>query len=222
MARCEGYFGHFPASRPEPTIRFGSIPGVEATLAVGTAFMQSLGRVYRENFRMKKSLLVAVSFFLLGCGTSYEQTVVKPSMGSLEAGKSVLISAPQDGSYGGKEYEGSGQVTAGVARGAFLRFATQADVTTDCHGADCFDRARAGGYGYYVRPEILQWEDRATEWSGVSDKVEIRLSIIDVRTGQEIASQVIAGKSSVWTFGGDHPQDLLKEPVTEYVEGLYR
>ncbi len=171
---------------------------------------------------MNKHLLVVMSMLLLGCGTSYQQTVVTPLRSSLEPGKAVLISVPQDGFYAATEYKGSGQMTAGISRVAFLRFATNVDVTADCHGADCFDRANTGGYGYYVRPEILQWEDRATEWSGRSDKVEIRLTIYDADTRQEIATQVVAGRSSWWTLGGDHPQDLLKEPVTEYVEGLYR
>ena len=171
---------------------------------------------------MNKYLLTVMSILLMSCGTSYQQTVVKPSISSLDAGKAVLVSVPQDGFYGTDVYVGSGQMTAAVSRAAFLRLVMQSDVTTDCHGTDCFDRARAGGYGYYVQPEILRWEDRATEWSGISDKVEIRLTIFDASTRQEIASQVVAGKSSIWTFGGDHPQDLLVQPVTDYVEGLYR
>ncbi len=35
-------------------------------------------------------------------------------------------------------------------------------------------------------------------------------------------STFLASLSSFWTFGGDRPQDLLKEPVTQYVEELYR
>ena len=171
---------------------------------------------------MNKYLLVVVSVFLLGCGTSYQQTVVKSSTSSLEVGKAVLISVPENGSYGTTVYNGSGQMTAGASRAAFLRFAEKADVTADCHGTNCFDQARSGGYGYYVQPEILHWEDRATEWSAISDKLEIRLTIYDANTRQEIASQVVAGNSSIWTFGRDHPQDLLKAPVTEYVEGLYQ
>ena len=63
---------------------------------------------------MNKPLLIVMSVLLLGCGTSYQQTEVTPSLSSLEPGKSVLISAPQDGSYGANEYKGSGQMAAVV------------------------------------------------------------------------------------------------------------
>ena len=106
-------------------------------------------------------------------------------------------------------------------RSAFLRVGPRAEQVGRCDLADCLERAAAGGYGYYVEPQILHWEDRATEWSGISDKVEVRLSVYDAATRELIASQVIAGSSSFWTFGGDHPQDLLPEPITVFVGGLY-
>lgn len=172
--------------------------------------------------RMKKYLLLVVSTILLGCGTSYQQTAVTPPKASLDADRPVLISEPPDGFYGATQYQGSGRMTAATTRAAFLRFASTADVTSDCHGDRCLESGIASDYGYYVRPDILHWEDRATEWSGIPDKVDIRLTVYDVVSGQEIASQVVAGRSSFWTFGGDHPQDLLREPIIEYVGLLYR
>jgi hypothetical protein len=40
-------------------------------------------------------------------------------------------------------------------------------------------------------------------------------------SGKEIASVVLSGKSRWATFGGDHPEDLLPEPVGQYVATLY-
>lgn len=68
---------------------------------------------------------------------------------------------------------------------------------------------------------ILHWEDRATEWSGKKDKIEIKLSIYGAEGNQEIAGTIIGGKSKWATFGGDHPQDLLPEPIQAYVDTLY-
>ena len=79
----------------------------------------------------------------------------------------------------------------------------------------------AAQYRYYVAPEILHWEDRATEWSGRPDRIEVQISIYDVNMQTEIASSVITGKSAWATFGGDHPQDLLPEPTNAYVASLY-
>jgi len=60
-------------------------------------------------------------------------------------------------------------------------------------------------YAYYVASEILHWEDRATEWSGLPDKIEIKVIIYDTKSGREISSAVLSGRSKWTTFGGDHP-----------------
>jgi hypothetical protein len=68
---------------------------------------------------------------------------------------------------------------------------------------------------------ILHWEDRATEWSGIPDKVEIRIDVIESARGDTIDSAIVKRKSGLATFGGDHPQDLLPKPVEDYVASLY-
>ncbi len=81
--------------------------------------------------------------------------------------------------------------------------------------------ARKVGAKYLAVPTILEWEDRATEWSGIPDKASIKLSIIDLETNSTLDSVIIKGKSGIATFGGDHPQDLLPKPTYEYVASLY-
>lgn len=81
--------------------------------------------------------------------------------------------------------------------------------------------SKATNFEYYVIPEILHWEDRATEWSGIPDKIQVKISIYEGKTWKEVASTIISGKSKWATFGGDHPQDLLPEPLNKYVESLY-
>lgn len=170
---------------------------------------------------MKPHHYLAAVLAISACGTTYKQTSIQAKDTALDEARTVLISVPADGSYGGRAYAGSGRMTADAVRSAFLRVGPRADIAGACELPDCLDRARSEGFGYLVEPTILHWEDRATEWSGISDKVEVRLSIYDVETGQQVGSQVIAGSSSFWTFGGDHPQDLLPEPVTAYIRGLY-
>jgi len=81
--------------------------------------------------------------------------------------------------------------------------------------------AKKHGAAYLVVPTILEWEDRATEWSAIPDRASIKLSIIDTANSETIDSATIKGKSGLATFGGDHPQDLLPKPVGEYVKSLY-
>jgi len=47
------------------------------------------------------------------------------------------------------------------------------------------------------------------------------LDVVNVRTGDLISSGVIKGRSGLATFGGDHPQDLLPEPVAEFLSSVF-
>jgi Domain of unknown function (DUF4823) len=106
-------------------------------------------------------------------------------------------------------------------KAAFSRFSNNVLVSEQCLGLDCLKIMPTERFEYYVEPEILRWEDRATEWSGKPDKIEIKISVYNARLGTEVASSVLSASSKWATFGGDHPQDLLPEPLTKYVESLY-
>lgn len=80
---------------------------------------------------------------------------------------------------------------------------------------------RKSEFKYLVYPTILHWEDRATEWSALPDRVEVKIDLIETATGKLLDSVVIRGKSGLATLGGDHPQDLLPKPVDEFVSTLF-
>ena len=97
-----------------------------------------------------------------------------------------------------------------------------------CETADVFAsfdatlaEARRWGARYLFVPAILQWEDRATEWSGKPDKVEVRIDVYDAQSGNVVHSSLITGQSGLATFGGDHPQDLLPGPFDEFARSLF-
>jgi hypothetical protein len=112
-------------------------------------------------------------------------------------------------------------MTATAIKAAFSHFTSNVVVTEQCIGMDCLKLIQTDRYGYYVEPQILHWEDRATEWSALPDKIEIKISVYDASLGTELASSVLTGRSKWATLGGDHPQDLLPEPVRGYVDALY-
>jgi len=163
--------------------------------------------------------LVAVA--LSGCASTYKQEVVTPQKAKLERGKAVLVATPKNGAYEDKGYQGSGRQTAAAVQAAFARFSNRVVVSARCADLPCLQSESAGLYAYLIVPEILHWEDRATEWSGIPDRIEVKLVVSDAQSGIEVSSIVVSGKSKWATFGGDHPQDLLPEPVREYVESLY-
>lgn len=171
---------------------------------------------------MKKIFFTLTAAAMLGgCASSYQHSEVQTPSAMLDPAVGVLIAMPENGQYGETTYQHSGRMTAEAVRKAFSRHAQRVDIADDCRGAKCLEQAQAEGYGYFVDPTILHWEDRATEWSGKPDRIEIELKLYGVNKAEEIASYVYSGKSKWLTMGGDHPQDLLHDPTNEYILSLY-
>jgi hypothetical protein len=169
-----------------------------------------------------KYLLIISMLFTVGCASTYKTSESKPIDTKLDNSLGVLISIPKDGSFGNKQYPNSGRMTANAVSAAFVKNVSLVDISEKCRGDVCLSEAQIIKYGYYVKPVILHWEDRNTEWSGKPDRIEIQLVIYDTVTRQIVASSSISGKSKWATFGGDHPQELLPEPVSVYVDSLYK
>ena len=172
---------------------------------------------------MKRHIcMLAGGVLLAGCSSTYQHSeLLKPEV-KLDPAVGVIISVPADGRYGNKKYPGSGRMTSDAVRSAFSKRTVKVDVTTDCHGESCLNMLDKQRFGYYVKPEILHWEERNTEWSGKPDKIEIQLVIYDLGSQKPVASTNFSGESKLASFGGDHPQDLLPQPIQKYVDSLYR
>jgi hypothetical protein len=165
-----------------------------------------------------------VALLVLGCAHSYH---VKPGPVANAASKLVRLSPvwvalAADGAYGGKPYLGSGGEATRATVAAFSEVAVRVDAGTRVQPELAnIEEARSIGATLLVIPTILHWEDRATEWSGIRDKMSLRVLVIDVASSQPIGSAVLEGRSRWATFGGDHPQDLLRKPLSDYVRSLY-
>jgi hypothetical protein len=169
---------------------------------------------------MRILMVALLATALSGCVATYTKTPVAMAQVKLKPGATIAVATPRNGAYGDKTYTDSGAATANAVRAAFARYAGEITVVPECQIVACL-REKAPAASYLAVPEILHWEDRATEWSGKKDKLEIKLSIYAAGVADVVASTVLAGKSKWATFGGDHPQDLLTEPLTEYVGSLY-
>ena len=173
---------------------------------------------------MKKWLwVIAITSLLAACADTHQliRNEASPST-LLTSSDTNYIAVPKDGAYGATIYSGSGQNTAQIIYSSFAKHTHDAKVGRSTQSFDeALKSASSGGQKYLVYPIVLHWEDRATEWSGISDKIEIKVELVDVATGSTITSAIVKGKSGLATFGGDHPQDLLSEPVEEFVSSLY-
>lgn len=162
---------------------------------------------------MKNRIWIAgilLSGLLQGCTSYTYETIMKPAE-TFDPSRSVQISVPANGRYDTTVYSQSGDTTVREAKAAFSLYAAGVTVYT----GKTLDTA-----AYYVKPSILHWEDRATEWSGIPDRIRVQIEVYE--SGSRIAAAQFSGKSKWFTFGGDHPQDLLREPMKKVVESFYK
>jgi hypothetical protein len=166
---------------------------------------------------------VILAFLLLSgccCFLSYEPDI---SSKKLAHNAKAYVAVPENGRYGRFVYPDSGETTTQVILTTFLKYLTHAikgsryepyeNALKTAKGMDC---------RYLIYPTILHWEERATEWSGKPDRISVKIEIINIQTGDLVDSVKIKGESKWATFGGDHPQDLLPEPIEKYVASLFR
>lgn len=170
---------------------------------------------------MKSLISVFIALLTVGCSSTYQQADVQAAANKLDPSQGVLISQPKDGSYEATQYQNSGLMTAQALYSAFSKKAQKVELTAHCHGDECLTSIKPDQFRYYVKPVILHWEERATEWSGKPDIIEVQVVIYDTVSKKSIANSSFKGKSKWATFGGDHPQDLLPEPTEKYVSSLY-
>lgn len=174
---------------------------------------------------MRLFALVVFMALLLGCAHSYELSTRPADIAvpRLSPDTKVYVALPEDGSYGSTVYNGSGPMTAKAIAKSFLKYCVEVmEESSHQSYATALEEARKQGCDLLVYPVILHWEERATEWSGLPDRISIKLTLTDAKTEKLLDSIVIDGKSRWATFGGDHPQDLLPEPIDRYVGTLFK
>jgi hypothetical protein len=171
---------------------------------------------------MHKIAVLLLVLFVFGCADSHSVSPINTSSEKLSTSEFAYIAVPRDGQYGATNYAGSGQTVAQIVASAFAKQIDRVEIGRKLEQPNvAMTKAQELGATYLVTPMIVHWEDRATEWSGISDKVEVRITVRDVASGRTLASAVVSGSSGLWTFGGDHPQDLLPEPMDSYVGSLF-
>lgn len=174
--------------------------------------------------QMRRILLVgAVATLSVGCTAKYQiSNLSGATEAKLDRQKSVFIAVPQDGAYGSKNYQGSGQTVAQAVAAAFSRTAQRVHIADRYSTAtEAIEQARMLGAGYAVVPVVAHWEQRATEWSGRPSTMSIRVTILDASSGKQLAVTAIEGRSRIVSWTATSPDSLLREPLAEYVASIY-
>jgi hypothetical protein len=168
-------------------------------------------------------LVIAIAVLLAGCADTHSLVrTAGTSIPKLDPTKTVYVSVSDDGRYGSIKYPGSGQMVTQIVAGAFSKTALKVRSGVV---AEPFERAvesaNKDGASYLVIPTILHWEHRRTEWSGIPNQSSVKITVVEVSSGQMLDGAVITAKSGLATFGGDTPQGLLPEPIDKFVSSLY-
>ena len=141
----------------------------------------------------------------------------------LQRADRVLVTCPADGAYGSKRYDGSGEEVQRATIGALSLSGHEAIPGPFADRLDqAIEAARSADAPWLVMPRILEWEDRAAEWSARPDRLRIELRLIEVASGRVVDSACIVGIGKVITLGGDHPQDMLQPAFRSWVDSIPR
>ena len=144
-------------------------------------------------------------------------------MAPLRSNSRVYVAMPEDALDKKNPVPQSGKRTALAIQDAFKRH-TRNLVTSKYPETlpEATNHARDLQYEFIAFPTILKWQDRPTEWTGVRDKLQIKIDLISVETGQVLRTTMIDAKGRWMTDGDDQPQDLLPDPVDKFVRSLFR
>jgi hypothetical protein len=176
---------------------------------------------------MKFATRFIFSFLILtalGCANTYkEKSTFAPNPPKIPLEARVYVSMPLDAVYKKKVMFKSGNNTAEAVADALARYSKAVFLAKQPESRDealaSAEKIRAE---YLIMPTILKWEDKPTEWTGVRDKMTIKLEVIQVAGAQTIYAREISGKSRWLTEGGDTPADLLDEPIETFANSLYQ
>jgi hypothetical protein len=164
--------------------------------------------------------VILSTLLLVSCVHKYAVPPEADSRGHLSTTATVYVATPRDGQDDRpRVYEGSGAwARSAVANALRVRGVQVIPGESVVGHSKAIEAASSAGADFLVYPQIVHWSDRATEWSGIPDRITLNMSIYDVGTGTVLSRQEIKASSRWATFGGDHPQDLLPELTRRWAE----
>jgi hypothetical protein len=163
---------------------------------------------------------IALAMFTTGCTASYQHMTLNQPANELYPQSRFLLVTPVNGMYGNTVYPSSGfEVIQALTKE--LQHYTNAIATipvpVTIEQIYPQDLAQTD---YVIIPQILHWEDRATGWSFVPDRIEVRFDIYNNQR-QLIDSYLINGRSAYIVWVSKQPNSLLPKPIRAMLKELF-
>ncbi|MGV3774674.1 MAG: DUF4823 domain-containing protein [Verrucomicrobiales bacterium] len=158
-----------------------------------------------------------------GCKNTYKEQSEFKLAPKLQQDNRIFVAMPFDAVFKGRVMFKSGKNVASTISEAFGRYGRGVFVSKQPQSlSESMESARGVRAEYLIYPTIVTWEDRATEWSAMRDKLVLRMDVIEVANGQTVYSRTVTGRGKWMTEGGDTPSDLLDDPVESFANDLYK
>jgi hypothetical protein len=188
----------------------------------------SCSNYFKAEEIMKNQFILILFLIFVGCVSQHEKTIPKqveditsmnlPYNQSDKFG--VMLS--RDGKYETIDYPNSGMnVSLRIKKDLHEIFKDVVLVET-INRKKAIDDSKKQDLKYLIIPQILHWEDRATNWSGKPDIIKIQLSLYDVNFDKIIESVLFHAESSWWTLVNTPPEEMLDQSFDQAVLDLLK
>jgi hypothetical protein len=188
--------------------------------------VKSIDPAYERGVQIYRIILLSATLLVagVGCQSSIKQTQTDaPTAAPLLVNSRVYVAMPEDGLDKKGPVPDSGRRMALALQDAFKKHTRNVLMGRTPETLEqAIGHAREFEYEFVAMPTILKWEDRPTEWTGVRDKLQVKVDLVSVQTGEILRSTMIDGKGRWMTDGDDQPQDMLAEPVDKFVRAMFR
>ena len=172
---------------------------------------------------MKKIIAVLLAFsaaiLMSGCSESYQSDFLHPQA-AMQPQTRFLIVTPEIGRYGDIDYPTSGvDVLTALIKELKIYSQSITTITIPVTIENIRDEDLQN-YDYVFIPEILHWEDRATEWSFRPDRIEVRFDIYNNQR-EMVNSYLITGRGAYVEWSRKQPKSLLRKPIRDMLETFF-
>jgi len=176
----------------------------------------------RGTVRTYGLLWIAIAVLSASCVHKYKVPEPTSAQHPISGRARGVLVTPENGRDDrGASYPGSGGWVASALSGALRYKGVEVSIApAPAELGTLLASAREQTADALVVPEIRSWSDRLTEWSGIPDRITIRIQVFAVADGKLLDDREIRASSRWATFGGDHPQDLLPELSARWAESV--
>jgi hypothetical protein len=177
------------------------------------------------------AMCIASIFLAVGCSSKYKnlETFSDSALSSVDLSSGMVVvnnTTPGYCVYNGHPYPKSGIYLSNsilqIAKSYSQNVVLSSNITKSPADFLSYLTAKKVDANYLIFATIDNWEDHATEWNGIPDRITIRMELYRISDGLLLANDYFMASSKWATFGGDHPQDLLEVPLNKIISKWFK